>query len=450
MTCMQLFERAGYVVSASATAAEALDWLEQNEGPCIVLTDVRMPGMDGLELLDAIRARLFPVDVVVMTAYGSIGNAVEAMKRGAADYVTKPFNKDDLLLTIERVRRMRGLQERVDTLEAGLENRYRFEGFLAGSPAMEQVVQRMRSAAESTANMLLTGESGTGKDLVARVIHFSGPRSTAPFVPVNCASLPVELIESELFGHVRGAYTGAVGARAGLVRKAQGGTLFLDEVTEMPPATQATLLRVLEDKRVRPVGGSEEIEVDVRVISATNRDLRGALDEGALRGDLYYRLSVLSIHLPPLRERMEDIAPLLRLFLDRLNRQRPPSELISGIEPDAMEVLLAHSWPGNVRELSNLLERCHALGLTGTLGAADVRRELSIHHEAAGGLGVRGEAGTSVSAGPEAVRPLEEIEREAIDLALRETRNNKAAAARLLGIARKTLYEKIRKYNLEG
>ncbi len=455
-TCQMILERAGYEVATAPTAARALDWLAHNAAPSILLTDVRMPGMDGLELLDTVRRRHHSIDVVVMTAYATIGNAVDAMQRGAADYITKPFNKDELVLCIERVARLRSLQARITELEDGLHEQYRFEGFVATSPAMRSVLERTRSACRSMANVLLTGESGTGKDVVARLIHYNGPRADGPFVPVNCAGLPGELIESELFGHSRGAYTGAFSSYSGLIRKAHGGTLLLDEITEMPPATQAKLLRVIQDKRVRPVGETEEREVDVRIIAATNRDLRTALEEGSLREDLYYRLSVLDIHLPPLRERPEDIIPLLRFFIDASNQKRDPGEHIDYVEPDAADLLRQHTWPGNVRELWSLVERLVALGVRGHLTAAAVLPELSLRPGTAASApspeaGIESAATATdaqATAAATELLNLDDLERQAIAAALSKTGNNKAAAARLLGIARKTLYEKIKRFEL--
>ncbi len=459
-TCRTILERAGHPVAAAATAAQAIEWLDGHDGPCIVLTDVRMPGMDGLELLDNIGLRQQEAAVVVMTAYGTIDNAVDAMRRGAADYLTKPFNKNELLRCISRVAELRSLQARVAELEDGLHEQYRFEGFVATSPAMRSVLARLRSACRSTVNVLLTGESGTGKDVVARIVHYEGPRAAGPFVPVNCAGLPGELIESELFGHSRGAFTGAVASRTGLIRKADGGTLLLDEITEMPTSTQAKLLRVLQDKRVRPLGETEEREVDVRIIAATNRDVEQAVSTGVLREDLYYRLSVLDIHLPPLRERPEDIAPLLRYFINESNQRNGGERPIDGVQPEAIDLLLAHTWPGNVRELWNLVERCVALGASGNLTANDVRRELSVRPRAAelidASAAEDGSATTSTvapGASPSATEPplnLEDLESRAIVAALAKTANNKAAAARMLGIARKTLYEKIKRYGLEA
>ena len=458
-TCQTILERAGHPVATAATAAQAVEWLDDNDERCIVLTDVRMPGMDGLELLDNIRLRHRDAAVVVMTAYGTIDNAVDAMRRGAADYLTKPFNKDELLLCIRRVAEVHSLRARVAELEDGLRERYGFEGFIATSPAMSGVLARIRSASLSTANVLITGESGTGKDVVARLVHYNGPRSAGPFIPVNCASLPQELIESELFGHRRGAFTGAISSQPGLIRKVHGGTLLLDEITEMPTSTQAKLLRVIEDKRVRSVGETEEREVDVRIIAATNRDVDTALADNILREDLYYRLSVLDIHLPPLRERPEDIVPLLRLFITESNNDRVPEERIDDVEPGAVRLLTEHSWPGNVRELWNLVERCVALGARGTLREADVRRELSLRARVEAPRPSGDASDTAPPPHPRATVPaaagdellsLEDFARHAIVAALERTGNNKAAAARLLGIARKTLYEKIKRYGLES
>ncbi len=440
-TCVRLFDKAGYSVASVSDGEAAIGWLREQGEDCVVLTDVRMPGMDGMALLEAIRSGWPGTEVIVMTGFGTIDNAVQAMKQGAADYVTKPFNKDELLLAVERVARMRGLRTRVDTLQQGMESRYRFDSFIAGAESMQSVLEGMIAASRSKASLLITGESGTGKDVVARSVHFAGPRAESSFVPVNCASLPAELIESELFGALRGAYTGATEARQGLIRRADGGTLMLDEVTEMPVGVQAKLLRVLQEKRVRPVGATDEVEVDFRLITATNRDLGEALENGALREDLYYRISVLQIHLPPLRERCEDILPLFRHFLDTAASE---GEMLEGIEPDAADLILAHDWPGNVRELANLAERCVAMGVERTISVNDIRRHLTgrprrrVASEIAADM-------TAAASSPS----LAGAEEAAIRRALRESGNNKSEAARRLGIARKTLYEKMRRYGIE-
>lgn len=442
-TCVEILSGEGYRASGVDAADEALSRVgSDGHLPDIVLTDVRMPGLDGLELLDEIKDRCPGVDVVVMTAFGSVKRAVDAMRRGAADYVTKPFDRDELLLAIRRVVRVRGLRTQVDELREGVEERYRFDSLVAQSPAMRPVLRRMVAASRSQATVLLGGESGTGKDVVARSIHFAGSRAAGPFVPVNCAGLPSELIESELFGHTRGAFSGAVAASKGLIRRAHGGTLLLDEITEMPLGVQAKLLRFLQDKSVRPVGGAEEQAVDVRIVAATNRVVEQALEEGRLREDLYFRLAVLRIDIPPLRERPEDLLPLLRHFVDAGNRDRPRQQGIHRIDPEVDAVLRRHDWVGNVRELENVVERCFALGVTGTLTAAEVAREL---HPSRPGQDSRSAAQPS-SPAPEGT--LEEIESRAVAAALDRTGGNKAAAARALGISRKTLYRKIDRLGL--
>lgn len=437
-TCLTLFRRAGYAAHGVAEATAALEWLEEGSHDAIVLSDVRMPGpMDGMDLLAELQRRFPDVNVVIMTGFGSIESAVEAMKRGATDYVTKPFNKAELLMTIGRIAEVRELKGQVDTLREGLETRYRFEGFLAASPGMQPTVEAMVAAARSSASLLLTGESGTGKDLAARMIHFDGDRAQSAFVPVNCASLPAELIESELFGHLRGAYTGAREARLGLIRKAHGGTLLLDEITEMPISTQAKLLRVLQEKVVRPVGGEEETPVDFRLITSTNRPVEEAISSGHLREDLYYRISVLQIELPPLRDRREDILPLFRHFLDRAAAEAGVE--IRGIDDDAGALLQDHPWRGNVRELSNVAERCIAMGACGQLALADLRSRMETRAPI--------EAESPVSA--EGPMTMAEAERRAVETAMAAAEGNKSEAARILGIARKTLYERLRRDGLD-
>lgn len=437
-TCVKLFSRAGYDVDGVANADAALRWLETESSAPIVLSDIRMPGrMDGMVLLDEVRRRFPAADVVIMTGFGSIDGAVAAMKQGAVDYVTKPFNKDELLLTIRRVAKMRELRGRVESLEQGLETRYVFGEVVANSGPMKAVVETMVAASRSSASLLLTGESGTGKDYVARLIHFRSERAKAPFMPVNCASLPAELIESELFGHVRGAYTGAGETRHGLIRQADGGTLLLDEITEMPPPTQAKLLRVLQERVVRPVGGTAEIAVDFRLVASTNRPIDEALSSGYLREDLYYRIGVLHIHLPPLRERREDIVPLFRVVLQRAAQETEVE--IGGVDDTAATLLQAYDWPGNVRELGNVAERCIAMGVRGNISADDLRRYVRPARGAGKSLLDDRSDGTLAAA-----------ERRAVEGAIATSGGNKAGAARILGIARKTLYEKLRRHGLDA
>ncbi len=455
--CARLLRREGHEVHEAVDGAAALRLLEDNPVD-LMLTDVRMPGLDGIELLRAARERWPALDVIVMTGFGTIENAVEAMRRGAADYVTKPFKKDELLLSVRRTARMRQLEAQVEGLREGIEARYRFEEFVAGAPAMRDVLEAMVAASRSSASLLITGESGTGKDLVARLVHFASDRAESPFVPVNCASLPAELIESELFGHVKGAYTGAAEARPGLIRKARGGTLFLDEITEMPAPTQAKLLRVLQDKTVRPVGGTEEIRVDFRLVAATNRDIGAALAEGRMREDLYYRVSVLHIHLPPLRQRPEDVIPLLRRFLEAAAARAAAP--VPVIEPEAAEALMRYPWPGNVREVANLAERVVAMGVRERITAAEARRFLNppitppASLRAGGGeqaAAVANAALAPAASGGDAAAStgtLAQAERRALEQALARARGNKSEAARILGIARKTLYEKLRRHGL--
>jgi DNA-binding NtrC family response regulator len=319
--CLLVFEKEGFRSHGVATAAEALACLEGREQIDIMVTDLRLPGMDGLDLLREVKKLRASTEVVLMTGYGTIKSAVEAMKVGASDYLTKPFEMDALLVVVRRLVRMRSLEGEVQRLRTELKDRYQFHNIVGGAPGMREVFELTRAAAGSDSPVLIEGESGTGKELVSRAIHYEGLRSRGPFVPVNCSALPANLVESELFGHRRGAFTGAHRDSQGLFLGADQGTIFLDEITEMPLEAQVKLLRVLEDKRVRPVGAVESIPVDVRVVAATNLELAGAVKTGVLREDLFYRLGVIVISVPPLRERTEDVPALAMHFVHRFNEQ---------------------------------------------------------------------------------------------------------------------------------
>jgi len=418
-------ERQGHSVIQASDGAAALDRLE--EGPVdVVMTDVRMPGMDGMELLEALRSKRPGLPVVVMTAYGTIADAVEAMKRGAADYLTKPVDQRALLLVVEKALRIADLSTENRRLKRALVQRKPLEAAVAASRAMREVLETVERVAPTEATVLITGESGTGKELVARALHGLSGRSGGPFVAVNCAALPRDLLESELFGHEKGAFTGAVESRPGRFALAHGGTLFLDEVGDMDLSLQAKILRALQERVVDPVGGREPRSVDVRVLAASNRDLAAAVEEGAFRRDLYYRLNVIPIRIPPLRERPEDIRVLAAHFL----REYGGSDV--EVTPEAWEVLLAHSWPGNVRELQNICQRIailsRGLPVTPEILPADL---LPDGKRAAG----RGEG-------------LWDLERDAILRALRENGGNRSAAARALRIPRHVLLYRLRKFGL--
>ena len=384
----------------------------------VVVTDLRMPEVDGLAVLAAARALPAPPEVVLMTAYGTAESAVAAMKAGAADYVTKPFSMDELRLRIGRL----AAQRRAEATSARLVQRLTPD-LIAASPAMQAALAAARQVAATDATVLLLGESGTGKSQLARFVHFQGRRAAAPFAEVHCAALPEPLLEAELFGHEKGAFTGALQRKVGHLAAADSGTLFLDEISEVTPATQVKLLRFLQDRTFVPVGATEARAVDVRVISATNRDLDDAVRTGAFREDFFYRLNVFAIRVPPLRERREDVLPIAEALLAR--RGLPPAKLSTG----ARARLLAHAWPGNVRELENALERALILAGDG---------EIVADHLLTGGAGsARGRrAAELVGEG----FSLDDFERELILAALERAGGNKAAAARLLGVTRRRLY----------
>jgi DNA-binding NtrC family response regulator len=415
----------GYRVAAATGGAEALAVLEADDFD-VVLTDLVMEPVDGLGLLRALRSREPRPRVIVMTAFGSLETAIEAMRNGAYDYLTKPFKLDQVTVAVERAAEDRRLREENRRLRAQVEERFRLASILGRSKAMHQVFEQIRAVAASDASVMLLGESGTGKELVARAIHQNGPRRQAPFVPVNCGAIPDTLLESELFGHEKGAFTGADRRRRGLFAEATGGTLFLDEIGDMPLTLQAKLLRALQDRTIRPVGGSQEIQLDLRVISATHRDLPRLVAVGAFREDLYYRLAVIPIRLPTLRERPEDIPLLAEHFLARA--AAAAGKTLEGFDDDVIAWMLEQRWPGNVRELENAVERAVTLARGPRVTLADVRTDLALP-AAAGGA-----------------RPtLAELEQQYIEQVLRDTKGDKATAARILGISIRTLQRMFRK-----
>lgn len=418
----------GHHVLTAENGSQALEIIEKQK-PGIVIADLVMPGMDGIELLKRAKGISPGIEVIIITAYGSIPTAITAMKEGAYDYIEKPFCPEKAELLIERVVEYKGLVEENISLHQKLDERYQFEKIIAKSPKMQQVIEVIKVVAKSNATVLITGESGTGKELVARAIHSQSYRKDKPFVAVSCAALPESLLESELFGHEKGAFTGAHVQRRGKFEVANRGTLFLDEIGEMSANIQVHLLRVLEEKEFTRVGGNELVKVDVRVISATNRDMKVAITGGKFREDLYYRLNVVTIQLPPLRERQEDIPLLARHFLKKFatENQKEISDFSSG----AMDFLLRYEWPGNVRELENAIERAVILAKGSLIEVVDLPQEslLLVH---------------SVPL----ERSLREIEREHIVDVLNATGGNCSEAARILGISRMTLYNKIKLYKL--
>jgi len=366
-----LLSAAGHDVTTAANGVEAIGAVDGRGFDCI-LSDIQMPEMDGLSLLGALRERSPETPVVLMTSFGSIETAVEAMRLGAHDFVTKPFESERVKLAIERALATRRLEDENRRLRAAVERTASFGELVGKSLAMNEIYALIRKVAGNQSNVLITGESGTGKEVVARTLHRVGRRADTPFVPINCTAMPEGLLESELFGHVRGAFTGADRDKKGLFEAADGGTLFLDEIGDMPPSLQAKLLRVLQDREIRPVGGTKSTKIDVRVVAATHRDLRADIEAGRFREDLYYRLNVIPIHIPPLRSRPEDIAPLAHAFLERQSAEGPEPHTPRTFSESALRKLATAPWPGNARELANCVERSVALAEGPEIHAADI------------------------------------------------------------------------------
>lgn len=425
-------QQEGYDVYTAADGESGLKAFAERE-PSVVITDLKMPGMSGFEVLSTVKERSPATVVIVLTAFGAIDTAVQAMKLGAFHYLTKPFNRDELKLTVQKALQLRGLSEENRLLKEELSERADFRRIVGSSRAMESVFAVVRKVADTEATVLITGESGTGKELVARAIHAGSSRRGAPFVAVNCAAIPRDLLESELFGHVKGAFTGAIRDKAGKFQLAEGGTIFLDEVGDLPLELQPKLLRVLQERVVEPVGGSSADKIDLRVVAATNADLEKWINEGRFREDLYYRLCVIPIKLPPLRERLEDIPLLLRYFCGKFG-----GEGVSFSKP-ALERMQGYSWPGNVRELENTVERLLIMREGDQIGVEDLPEKIRSDASLPQG---------GVLRLPADGYPLEQLEREAVLEALTRCDWNQTAAARFLRIPRHTLIYRMEKYNI--
>ncbi len=437
----RLLAHEGYRVDGAGTGTEALERIR--EGPYdVVLCDLRLPGADGLEVLRAVRETLPEATVVMITAYGSIPSAIEAMRAGAYDYVTKPFRAHEILAVVDKALERIRLTREVRQLRRMVEQRFGFGGLVGKSQPMQDVYTQIEKVAAARGTVLIQGESGTGKELVAKAIHHASPRRSGPFVVIDCAAIPESLQESELFGHVKGAFTGAIAAKKGLFEEAHGGTLFLDEVGELPPGLQAKLLRALQDGEIRRVGDTRVVQVDVRVIAATNRDLAEEVGQGAFREDLYYRLAVFPIRLPPLRERREDIPLLVEHVLGRVAEGAGGAP--KRLSPGALRVAMGYGWPGNVRELWHALERAALL----SEGELITERDLPAHLMAPQGELAVPLPGESLVLPEATARVVQEVERELIRRALGRTAGNRTEAARLLGISRRALVYKLKAYGL--
>lgn len=419
------------------TASDGVEGLARAESfrPQVVIADLVMPRMDGLGLLSGLVSELDRLAVVMLTAKGSIGTAVEAMKIGAFDYLTKPVDTQQLRQVLERAVERNAACEEVERYKRNLETSGRFGSMVGASDRMKELYELISQVAPSAASVFIVGESGTGKEIVARTLHELSARKETAFVAVNCAAIPETLLESEIFGHEKGAFTGAEGRRRGLFEQAHGGTLFLDEVAEMAPATQAKLLRVLEERSFRRLGGNEEIRVDVRILAATNRDPREALDAGDLREDLYYRVNVFTLELPALRNRIDDVPMLVDAFMHEFNART--GKALKGIDDEAVDSLKAYHWPGNVRELRNVIERAVIIAKSDVLRREDLPPSvLEPRKEPAPKGGVELPVGTTV----------EQAEKNLILKTLESTGQNKTRAAEILGISLKTLHNKVKKY----
>jgi two-component system response regulator HydG len=431
--CRDIASEIGLEVRTASTTDEALEILEQSPVD-IVVTDLKVPELGGIELLKHIRTNQPNTSVMMLTQYGTIETAVAATQLGAKDYVTKPFHLQELRTKIERLVQSAELDHENRILREQLRTRPGFGGLIGVSAKMQRVYKMIEKVSQHKHPVLILGESGTGKELVARSIHFLGIRQNKPFVPVDCSGLVATLIESELFGHVKGAFTGAQHARTGLLEAGNGGTVFLDEIGDLPLDLQSKLLRVLQEREIRPVGGIERVRIDLRIIAATNRDLESAARTGAFRQDLYFRLNVVQIKLPPLRERKSDIPLLVNSFLEKFG---DPERPIRTISEDAMRRLMAYDWPGNVRELENAVERAVALGSGPILHIGDLPSNLQ-------------QDSNEKTLDSNELTTLDEVERRFIFRALRETNGDKLAAARLLGIGKTTLYRKLKQYGPES
>ena len=428
-------ESAGFEVDRAASAEQAFQKLDRAD---LILTDLRLPGMSGLELLSLIQRQNSRAPVVMMTAHGTVENAVEAMKSGAADFLQKPFSLDHLMAVVNKAIEVRGLRDENRKLKEELGRRYEFNNVVGRSPQMQEIFAAVLRVAPTRATVLLTGESGVGKDLIARAIHYHSPRKDRPLVKINCTALPENLMESELFGYEKGAFTGATASKPGKFEQADTGTVFLDEIGDVPAPIQVKLLRVLQEREFERLGSNKTLHVDVRMIAATNQDLRAALEQGTFREDLYYRLNVVPLEIPPLRERKQDIPYLAEHFLKKLAPDT--GSRVESITPAAIERLLEYSWPGNVRELENVIERSLVMAAGKELDARDIKLDTNNRPRT---------LATSDFALPDGMS-LDQYEQEIIKQALKKADGNKSQAARLLGLTRNALRYRLTQMGMES
>lgn len=436
-----LLESEGYDVELAANGTEAIEKIGQEQFD-FVICDVKMPKVSGLDVLKFVIESSPYVPVIMISAYGTVDAAIEAIKQGAYDYVMKPFKKDEMLLTLKKAEERERLRRENQFLRQEIEKRYSFEHIIGKSPQMQQIFAKIEKIADYKSTVLITGESGTGKELAARAIHYAGNRKKQPFVPVNCGAIPHDLLESELFGHVKGAFTGAVSHQPGLIMQANHGSLFLDEIAELPPNLQVKLLRFLQDGEIRRVGDTTTRQVDVRIIAATARDMTSAVEQGRFRQDLFYRLNVVPLHLPPLRERREDIGLLVRHFMRQHAREL--DKTIKDVSPEAMKLFLEYDWPGNVRELQNVLERVMVM-TEGDLITTEYLPPEFFQQESDIVLNIP-ESRVSLKTTLKEITRM--AEKELIRRALEQTGNNRTKAAQLLQISHRALMYKLKDYQM--
>ncbi len=428
----------GYEILAADSARDAIR-LIQDADLDLLITDMKMPGTSGMQLLEESKKIKPDLPVIMMTAYGTIEMAVEAMKKRAYDYITKPFQNEELKLTVKKALENYRLIKENRLLSEALSDRYKYGKIIGKSKPMQEIYEMISKVARSKASVLITGPSGTGKELIAKAIHYGSPRKDRPFISVNCGALTETLLESELFGHEKGAFTGAVSMRKGRFELADGGTLFLDEVGDMPPPLQVKLLRVLQEMEFERVGGTKTIKVDVRVLSASNRNIKEVVAEGGFREDLFYRLNVINIEVPSLRERTEDIRLLVNHFIEKYRQDRGKEEI--ELSPEAWKILYSYSWPGNVRELENIIERAVVLKADRVIGPEDLPAELSEKGEEV-------EVERFIPLNAPLQKTLEEIEEKLIRRALEQCDNVQSHAAEMLGITKSLIQHKMKKYNI--